>query len=98
MGRRDRERSAPVTAPVDDPAPAPVVVDAAALAPAPDAGEAAPAPAYEHAAHLTPPATTRYRVRGPGMIYVGTRLLGPGKVVDLSPAEAASLAAHVEPA
>ena len=43
-----------------------------------------------------PPAPTLYRVVR-GNVCVGPRILSAGKVVHLTPAEAASLAGHVEP-
>ena len=88
MSRRDRERSASATAPA---LVTQGLLAASAEPPAEPAPEAS-APPREPA-----PVPTRYRVRGPGMIAVRGRTLSAGKVVDLSPAEAASLADHVDP-
>ena len=89
MGRRDRERSAPLTATAAAVDPLPPPAEPAPEPPAPE-----PPPAYQHAAHVTPPPTVaRYRVRGPGLVCVRGRIVGAGKVLDLTPAEADSLAA-----
>lgn len=99
MSRRDRERrAASSAAALPESAPALLAGMAADEPPSPPTVDAIATPA-ETAAVLTEPApaTTLYRVHGPGSVAVGSRVYPPGKIVRLSPAEAASVAAHVTP-